>query len=397
MTHPWYVRALLIDPDRVLRNVARMRAAGVVDASPNAWQLSLAVLRLWHRVVFRTETVGTSRQPVRDTPRARLLANRAVRLPCLLASRAVVPFDFTGLRSEPARLIDHLLGAHHDGNQFVFDLEILAGHGALDELATRVAAVLDGSDPRAAWLRDLTVHVGYHEALARAVAAARPGGPRLGDAEAVDPDLTLRGLIAWCARQPGSPAATIAAWRDARFRIDAPGMLPPPTREALLGASPAQLATWFANGHPVAPEQLADAEYHGTSLGLPAWLEKLTWKQFTKVFVADRGRVRGWNVRVDQRAPWTPRMRRGRPITFGHFAALADDGRLMLDYGRGGNRRIDPIGTLRDPIVALEPNRADRLLGVSLVDIAGTRLPTPAYFLLERGGPVRDIVSPPRG
>lgn len=396
MNHPWYVHALLIDPDRVLRNLKRVRAAGIVDASPNAWQLSLAVLRMWHRVLFRAETVGTSRRPIRETLRARVLANRALRLPCLLASRAVVPFDFTGLRSDPGRLIDHLLGAHHDGNQFVFDLELLTGHGALDELAARVAAVLDGSDPRATWLRDLTVHVGYHESLARAVAAARPNGPTLSAAEAGDPDLTLRGLIAWCAAQPATPHETLAAWREGRFRLDASGPTLRPTREALLTASPAQLARWLTNGHPINPEQLAGAEYHGTSLGLPRWIEKLTWKQFTKVFVRDRGGVRGWNVRIDQRAPWTPRMRAGQPITFGHFAVIAEGGRTMLDYGRGGNRRIDPIATLRDPIVALEPSRADRLLGVSLVDIAGVRLPTPAYFLLERGGPVRNIAFPPR-
>ena len=146
MSHPWYVRALLIDPDRVLANVARMHAAGAVDAMPDAWQLSLGVLRMWHRVVFRSETVGTSSAPVRDSWRARALHNRALRLPFLLASRAVIPFDFTGLRSEPARLVDHLLGAHHDRDQFVFDLELLAGHGMLDELAARVDAVLAAHD-----------------------------------------------------------------------------------------------------------------------------------------------------------------------------------------------------------------------------------------------------------
>jgi hypothetical protein len=378
-TYPWYVHALLVDPERVMRNVERMHARGVVDVVPTPWQLSLAVLRMWHRVLFRTETVGTSSSPVRATLRARLLENRAVRLPALLASRAVIPFDFTGLRSEPQRLIDHLLGAHHDRNQFVFDLELLAGHGALDELAERVAAILEDRDPRAAWLRDLTVYSGYHESLAAAVAHARARGPAMTAAEAGDPDLTLRGLVAWCARQPTTPAETLAAWRAGTFRLDGPGALPPP--------SPAQLAGWLASGHPVAPDQLAGAEYHGTSLGLPRWLEQLTWKWFVKAFVRDGERVRGWNVRVDQNAPWSPRLRRGVPITFGHFVAVEDGDRTMLDYSVG-NRRIDPIATLRDPLVALDPGSADRLLGVSLLQLAGMRVPTPAYFLLERGGPV---------
>lgn len=386
--YPWYVRALLVDPDRVMTNLARMRERGVVSESPNPWQISLAVLRLWHRVLFRTETVGTCAGPVRARLRARLLENRAVRLPALLASRAVIPFDFTGLRSAPERLIDHLLGAHHDRNQFVFDLELLSGHGALDVLAERVAAILDDSDPRAAWLRDLTVYVGYHESLAAAVAHARAAGPAMTAAEASDPDLTLRGLVAWCARQPATPGETLAAWQAGTFRLDSPGTPPPPSRQAVLDASSAQLASWLAHGHPVAPEQLAGSEYHGTSLNLPRWLEQLTWKWFIKAFVRDGDRVRGWNVRVDQRAPWSPRLRRGEPITFGHFAAVRDGDRTMLDYGVG-NRALDPIAMLRDPLVALDPGSADRLLGVSLVQLGSARLPTPAYFLLERGGPVR--------
>lgn len=393
--YPWYVRALLVDPERVMQNLERMRERGVVDASPTPWQVSLAVLRLWHRVVFRTETVGTSSAPVRDSLRARLLEGRALRLPALLASRAVIPFDFTGLRSPPERLIDHLLGAHHDRNQFVFDLELLAGHGALDVLAERVSAILADRDPRAGWLRDLTVYTGYHESLAAAVAHARASGPAMTDAEASDPDLTLRGLIAWCARQPATPAETLAAWRAGTFRIDGVGVLPPPSRDALLEASPAQLAGWLAAGHPIAPEQLAGAEYHGTSLGLPRFVEQLTWKWFIKAFVRDGDRVRGWNVRVDQSAPWSPRLRKGAPITFGHFVAVRDGDRTMLDYSVG-NRRLDPIATLRDPLVALDPGSADRLLGVSLIQLAGTRVPTPAYFLLERGGPTRgEAVAPP--
>lgn len=386
-SYPWYVRALLVDPERVMQNVARMRERGVVAASPNAWQLSLAVLRLWHRVVFRTETVGTSSGRVHARLRARLLENRALRLPALLGSRAVIPFDFTGLRSTPERLIDHLLGAHHDRNQFVFDLELLAGHGALDVLAERVAAILDDRDPRAAWLRDLTVYVGYHESLATAVAHARTAGPAMTEAEASDPDLTLRGLVAWCARQPATPGETLAAWQAGTFRIDGPGTPPPPSREAVLAASPAQLASWLANGHPIAPEQLAGAEYHGTSLGMPRWVERLTWKWFVKAFVRDGDRVRGWNVRVDQRAPWSPKRRRGAPITFGHFVAVRDGDHTLLDYG-AGNRALDPIRVLRDPLVALDPGSANRLLGVSLLAVGGARLPTPAYFLLERGGPV---------
>lgn len=238
MTHPWYVRALLVEPDRVLTHLARMRARGVIDVDPTPWQLCLGVLRLWHRLAFRTGTVGTSPGGrVRPTWRARLLAWRALRLPFLLAERAVHPFDFTGLRSDPARLTSHLIGAHHDHNQFVFDLELMAGHDALPALRARVAAICDGLDPRAAWLRDLTVFEGYHEALARAVDLALAGGPAMSADEADDPDLTLRGAMRWCARQPATPAATLAAWRAGTFRLDS---------DARLGAGATTLAGGMA-------------------------------------------------------------------------------------------------------------------------------------------------------
>lgn len=221
MSQPWYVRAILVEPERVLAHLGRMRARGVVDVEPTPWQLCLGVLRLWHRLLFRTETVGTSPGgSVRRGWRARALHPRAVRLPFLLAEGAVVPFDFTGLRSDAARVMRHLLGAHHDGAQFVYDLELLTGHDALPELRDRVAAVLDGRDPRASWLRDLAVFDGYHEQLASAVdRALTQGATSITDAPD-DPDLTLRGAMRWCARQPATPRATFAAWRAGTFRFD---------------------------------------------------------------------------------------------------------------------------------------------------------------------------------
>jgi len=108
------------------------------------------------------------------------------------------------------------------------------------------------------------------------------------------------------------------------------------------------LRALLARGHAIDPAVLDDTEYHGTSLGLPAMLERLTWKTFKKVFHRDpaTGALRGWNVRIDQRAPgWRERTRAGGPATFGHFAVVPlDAGRvpipcpagLLLDYGLGG-------------------------------------------------------------
>lgn len=221
MRFPIYSYVVLFSPSRVHANLERAVAAGVVDESPNTWQLCLGALRMWHRLLFRTDTVGTSSgPPPRQRLRARLLENRALRLPALVVEGAVAPWDFTGLFSSPARIIRHLLGAHHDRNQFVFDLQILAGHdGRTEELIERCQAVIDGRDPRAEWLRDLVVYEGYHQTLLEAAEAARDGDFRIDEAEASDPDLTLSGLIGWCARSPRTPLATARAWWRGEFRL----------------------------------------------------------------------------------------------------------------------------------------------------------------------------------
>lgn len=396
MTHPWYTQLLLGDPDRILVHLERMRTNGIVDVTPNRWQLCLGVLRLWHRNVFRTDTVGTSPGgTVRATWRARLLENRAVRLPFLLAERAVAPLDFTGLRNGPDRLIRHLLGAHHDGNQFVYDLEILAGHGALEQLRDEVAALLAEDGPRARWLRDLAVFEGYHETLAAAVERAIASGPAMTEAEANDPDLTFRGYLTWCARQPSTPADTLAAWRAGRFAFDSGLQVESPaanvdgvTRTTLLAASREQLRALLESGHQIDPAQLEGKTFRGISLGVPAWVERMSWKKFAKSFARDprTGQLRGWNVRIVQDGldrPWRPRMRRGRPWTFGHFAVTTERGHVMLDYGAGATRTIDPLRLVRDPLVALRAGSVDLLLGRSDVALGSARLPTPSYFLLE--------------
>jgi hypothetical protein len=212
----------LISPARVRRNLERAVAAGVSRWRPNTWQLCLGVMRLWHRLVFRSETVGTSSgPPPRASWRARLLENRALRLPALLVEGAVAPWDFTGLFSDPARITRHLLAAHHDRNQFVFDLQVLAGHeGRLDELVERCRAVVTGDDPRSEWLRDLVVYDGYHESLLEAAEAAAAGDFRLSESETADPDLSLTGLLRWCAEAPETPRATWRAWRRGEFGFE---------------------------------------------------------------------------------------------------------------------------------------------------------------------------------
>lgn len=218
---PLYSYLLLIDPARVLANLDRVAAAGVIERRPNLWQLCLGSLRMWHRLIFRPDTIGNSTvRPPRRTLRARLLAHRAIRLPALLVERAVAPWDFTGLFSSPDRTIRHLLGASHDRDEFIFDFQILAGHpGRLDEVVDKARRVVENDTARSRWLRDLVVFDGYHEALLEAAESATRSELELTAAEAADPDHSLTGLLHWCADAPETPHATWLAWRAGTFRL----------------------------------------------------------------------------------------------------------------------------------------------------------------------------------
>ena len=187
----------------------------------------------------------------------------------------------------------------------------------------------------------------------------------------------------------------------------------PPPPEDWLHLDRAALLDALRAGHPVAPEALAGGSYLGVSLGLPGWVDRLAWKTFRKVFYADpvRGGVRGWTVRLEQRGlalgPQAPLLdRRGGPVQFGHYRVrplLPDEAPqgvrqgVMLDYGQGGNRALDPAGWLRDPVVALVPGQVDWLLGWTYLCLPGLRLGTPSFFLLRRepGVAVEPVAEPP--
>lgn len=209
MNPVWY--ALLWRPNLVARRLDQLAARGV-DV-PNLWQLWLGSLYMAHRVATRPETIGVSETDrVRQTARARLLRIRPLRAPFLLGRR-VNPLDTSGLGSSPAHLARHVLGAYHPGGNATYDLQILGleGRGALEALRTDVAAVVDGTHPNAAFLRDLVVYEGYHEALLARLDGwlASTGEPA--DLDHAHADTTLTGFLAWCRRQPATPRATLRA------------------------------------------------------------------------------------------------------------------------------------------------------------------------------------------
>lgn len=160
----------------------------------------------------------------------------------------------------------------------------------------------------------------------------------------------------------------------------------------------AQLRARILGGYPVDPAALEGWAYRGTSLGLPRFVEKLTWKTFQKTFWREpsSGRLLGWNVRLEQDgpdAPSRPKRRHGAPVTTWHYEVVPPAGvplprgfdrGLVIDYGRGENAALDTIRVTKDPLVAVEPGNADLLLGVSYLALGKVCLETPTYFLLER-------------
>jgi len=219
---PLWSHLTLLAPRRVQQNLEQLHGSGVIPEVPTLWQISLGVARMVHRILTRPETIGMSAtQPVRPGLRARILRFRPLRGPFLLVAGSVAPWDLSGLTSSRRRLVRHMVGTHHDGNQFVYDLQILSGYpGALEELLAEAREVIARDDAKSRWLRDLVVYEGYHEHLLATVEAAIRDGVTLPPEEAEDPDISFVAYIDWCLRQPPTPAATWAAWRRGEWHLE---------------------------------------------------------------------------------------------------------------------------------------------------------------------------------
>ncbi len=215
MTDDAWVHDLLhFRPREIRRRLDGLVEAGEISTAPTLWQLLLGVAYMWHRAVYRPETIGVDPFATpRGTWRARLWRHRPLRAPALLFwKRAVNPLDHTGLGSSDAHMIRHLVGAYHPGDNFHYDLAILAlAPDGLATLRRRTLAIVDGSAPDASVLRDLVVYEGYHERLLAAVDAWASGSPP--ELPHVNPDTTLPAFLTWCAQQPRTPSETLAAIR----------------------------------------------------------------------------------------------------------------------------------------------------------------------------------------
>lgn len=164
-------------------------------------------------------------------------------------------------------------------------------------------------------------------------------------------------------------------------------------------ASLGELRSRILDGHPVDPTSIAGWAYRGTSLGLPRFVERLTWKTFQKTFHRDptTGRLLGWNVRLEQDgidAPSRPKRVDGKPVCTWHYEVIEARGvpmprgfdrGLIIDYGRNdANPLWESVRFMKDPLVSLEAGSNDFLLGVSYAVVAGRCVETPTYFTLER-------------
>ncbi len=120
-------------------------------------------------------------------------------------------------------------------------------------------------------------------------------------------------------------------------------------------------------------------------------------KKFAKGFFrAEDGRVMGYNCPVVQNVldgRWHTKPSDAMPKRFGFYAVhpvdpTARDNNylhaILLDYGKGGNARLDPTRGLRDYVVQVDANNPDLLLGKAYYAIGPGRIGGLNYFILER-------------
>ncbi len=153
------------------------------------------------------------------------------------------------------------------------------------------------------------------------------------------------------------------------------------------------LETVFLRGTQPEIEQLVGWEFRGTNV--PGWAKLAGIKKFIKGFYRKDGDAFGYNCPVLQdgiRAPWIARPDDDNPKRFGFYRVAPVDPTsrdnaylhaVLLDYGRGGNKRLDPTSGLRDYLVQVDADNPDLYLGKAYYALGPLRVAT-NFFLLER-------------
>ncbi len=191
----------------------------------------------------------------------------------------------------------------------------------------------------------------------------------------------------------------------------------PVTLDDLIAMSNADRLAIVARAEPLDLEALADTAYTGVDLSMPALFHRLMWRIFRKTFHRDpvTGRLRGWNVKVEQthyESPPPPRRDgQGRALTFGHYEVREATGQRFprgwpgreglahyIDYREAGNRFFDwPARAGFCPLVTVNPGDPTLLLGWEIFAIGGLRVPIGDFWALRREGPLapEDVVPRP--
>lgn len=203
---------LWLDRDEIDRRLRALRDAGHVDRPPTRLQLVFGGLDM---VRFLIDPGA------RDYYRHRGISFGFHQVLRALDDPTSI-LDPTGIFSDRDVIIGHLMQVVHLDP--VFDLQLMSMfEGGLDELERQVAAMVDGTHPRAGTIGAVVEEPDYHERLLDYVRRFRVDPatekmPRRGQSLRADPGFaaaerafaTLPGYLAWCHALPRSPARLVA-------------------------------------------------------------------------------------------------------------------------------------------------------------------------------------------
>ena len=173
--------------------------------------------------------------------------------------------------------------------------------------------------------------------------------------------------------------------------------LPPFPSEAALrleASSHAELELAFVRGEMPDLDQLVGWEFRG--INHPFWASIAGIKKFVKGFFRNEdGRVMGYNCPVVQNVldgRWHTKPSDTAPKRFGFYEVAPTDPTardnaylhsVLLDYSKGGNKRLDPTNGLRDYLVQVDPENPDLYLGKAYYALGALRVHS-NFFILER-------------
>lgn len=174
----------------------------------------------------------------------------------------------------------------------------------------------------------------------------------------------------------------------------APSPFPTAAALALEQATRAELELVMVRGATPDLDALVGWEFRG--INHPAWAGLAGIKKFVKGFFrAEDGRVMGYNSPVVQNVldgRWRTKPSDTAPKRFGYYEIAPVDSTsrdntylhaVLLDYGRGGNQRMDPTSGIRDYLVQVDPDNPDLFLGKAYFALGPLRVHS-NYFILER-------------